>query len=131
MPEFTPELFDEICERISEGESLRQICLDDHMPNKSNVFRWLADDANLRDQYARARDTQADVIFDECLKIADDAKPDEVQLARLQIDTRKWMAGKLRPKRYGEKLDVTSGGKKLESTVAFYQLPDNGRDGAD
>lgn len=112
MTEFSQEVFDEICERISDGESLRKICSADDMPNKANVFRWLAKDETLRDQYARAREVQADALFDECLAIADTfdkaelENPQHIGRAKLRIDTRKWMAGKLRPKAYGDKLDV-------------------------
>ena len=126
MAEFSQELFDEICEQIADGESLRKICEAEDMPNKATVFRWLANDETLSDQYARAREVQADALFDDCLSIADQydqAKEnlegtDHIQRAKLRIDTRKWMAGKLRPKKYGDKLDVTSGGEKIKpSTV--------------
>lgn len=114
MPKFSQALFDKICERIADGESLRTICEQDNMPNKATVFRWLAQDEKLGDQYARAREKQADSLFDECLAIADqydsseklENDTDHIQRARLRIDTRKWMAGKLRPKVYGEKLEL-------------------------
>ena len=104
MVAFTQELFDYICEAISNGESLTTICAEDDMPNKSTVLRWLdkEDAKELRDQYARAREAQADAIFDECLHIADEGS-DDVQKAKLRIDTRKWMAGKLRPKKYADR----------------------------
>ena len=119
---FSQEAFDEICERIANGESLRSICASDGMPNKASVFRWMAGEEAqpLRDQYARARDAQADTLFDEILDIADDASGDlietedggtrlnaeHVQRSRLRIDARKWMAGKLRPKVYGDRLEL-------------------------
>lgn len=121
MATFTQELFDRICERIADGESLRAICADEDMPDKSSVMRWLNEREELQDQYARAREIQADALFDDILDIADngvndwiEANADEpekyngdnVQRSRLRIDARKWMAGKLRPKKYGEKLDV-------------------------
>jgi hypothetical protein len=99
---FTQELADAICERLSEGESLRSICEGPHMPSKAAVFRWLANNDNFRDQYARARETQADVIADEVLSIADNAT--DPAKARVQIDARKWLAGKMRPKVYGDKV---------------------------
>lgn len=108
---FSQEVFDEICKQLAEGKSLRSICKSDDMPNASNVFVWLNNDKDLQEQYARAREKQADTLFDECLSIADSAKFDDdavkIQRNRLQIDTRKWMAGKLRPKKYGEKLELT------------------------
>lgn len=104
---FSQELFDAICERIANGESLRSICVDEGMPNQRAVMRWLEADEALQQQYARSREQQADTIFDECLQIADKAV--DPQIARLRIDTRKWMAGKMRPKVYGDKVALTDG----------------------
>lgn len=104
---FSQEVFDAICERIAEGESLRKICESEGMPHKSNVLRWLEDENNvlLRDQYARAREQQADKLFDETIEIADNKGTEKGQVARdrLRVDVRKWAAGKLRPKKYGDK----------------------------
>ena len=118
--EFTQETADIICERIADGESLRAICSEDEMPNKATIFRWLAANESFSDQYARARETQADSLFDEILTIADTPMEgtktkvtangteittgDMIEHRRLQVDARKWMAGKLRPKKYGEKI---------------------------
>lgn len=118
MPKFSKELFDNICDQIAEGKSLRSICRQDDMPSKSNVMRWLNEKPELQDQYTRARNEQADTLFEECLDIADNGSRDVIEgedgkkivdhevinRARLRIDTRKWMAGKLRPKKYGDKV---------------------------
>lgn len=116
----TQEVADEICERIADGESLRSICRDDRMPSKAEVFRWLADSSEFRDQYARARETQADTYFDEIIAIADDQDQDP-NSRRIRVDARKWAAGKLRPKVYGEKLDLNHSGsvkfEKIECVV--------------
>ena len=119
---FSQELFDSICERIAAGESLRAICTECEMPGKSTVFQWLANSEDLADQYAHAREIQADTLFDDCLSIADqydaaektmDGGTDHIQRAKLRIDTRKWMAGKLRPKKYGDKI-VVGGDKDMD-----------------
>lgn len=126
---YSEELADTICERIADGESLRSICSGDDMPNKATVMRWLGANAEFSDQYARARDAQADSIFDEILDIADDARNDwmkargsdgederyvlngeHVQRMKLRIDARKWMASKLLPKKYGDRLDLNHSG---------------------
>ena len=129
----SPKKMDDICNRLAEGESLVDICKSDGMPRQSTVFRWLASDAEFREKYARAREVQADTIFDEILSIADDARNDwmekngeesvgwamngeHVQRSRLRIDARKWMAGKLRPKVYGDKQEVEHVG---EVTMRF------------
>lgn len=118
--EFSRDIADLICERIANGESLRSICSEAEMPNKATVFRWLAADGDFSDQYARARETQADSLFDEILTIADTPMEgvktkttasgtetttgDMIEHRRLQVDARKWMAGKLQPKKYGDKI---------------------------
>lgn len=119
--DYTQETADTICERLANGESLRKICQSEEMPSQSMVFRWLAAHASFREQYAHAREAQADAIFDESLDIADDGSNDwmerndpenpgwqangeHLQRSKLRIDTRKWMAGKLRPKVYGDKV---------------------------
>lgn len=119
--EFTQKMADEICARMAEGESLREICRDEEAPAKGTVFRWLAKYPEFQDQYARARVVQADAIFEEILEIADDGSNDwmerqgendegwalngeHIQRSKVRIDARKWMAGKLRPKVYGEKV---------------------------
>ena len=108
---FSQELFDEICERISSGESLRKICKDDKMPAMVNVWRWLNNNEELSIQYARAREQQAETFVDEILAICDEVlptgfdgkiDPSVVNQARLKIDARKWVASKLKPKRFGE-----------------------------
>ncbi len=123
---YTGKLAVEICRRLAEGETVRSVCRDEAMPDKATVLRWLGDKAkaNFRDQYAHARDMQADALFDEALEIADDASGDwtvdkdgkkvldheHIQRSRLRVDTRKWAAGKLAPKRYGDKMQHTGDG---------------------
>jgi len=116
--EYSQEAVSAILERLADGESLRAICADDGMPSKSSVFKWLSQNKEFADQYARAREVQADVLFDEILEIADNGLNDTYQdengnvrtdqdviaRSRLRVDSRKWMAGKLRPKVYGDKL---------------------------
>lgn len=110
MVQFSQEVFDQICERIAEGESLRSICKNDDMPSVMSVMRWLAADDKLSDQYARAREIQGDREFDEAREIAFSATPEDVQVARLKYEAVRWRAGKLRPKVYGDKLDVNAKG---------------------
>lgn len=119
--DYTQETALSICERIADGESLRSICLADEMPSKATVFRWLTLHAVFRDQYAHAREAQADSLADEMLDIADDGSNDWMERSekkgggweengeaigrsRLRLDARKWIASKLKPKKYGEKL---------------------------
>lgn len=138
--EFSEKVASIICERIADGESLRTICLDDAMPHRSTVFRWLAANESFRDQYTRAREAQADALFEEILEIADDTSHDTIikegkdggeyeaansewiNRSRLRVDARKWMASKLAPKKYGDKLDVNHGGQPGNPIVTVRDL---------
>lgn len=123
--EFRQATADIICERIADGESLRSICDDENMPARSTVFKWLSLVEPFADQYARAREAQADAIFDDIIQIADDGRNDwmerkdaedenigwrengeALRRSQLRVDARKWMAGKLRPKKYSDKLEI-------------------------
>lgn len=121
---FTQEAAEIICTRLAEGESLRTICADEAMPVMSTVMRWLASNEPFREQYARAREEQADFYAAQIIDIADDSdrdyietedgpavNPEHIQRSRLRVDARKWYASKLAPKKYGDKTDVAISGK--------------------
>lgn len=139
-----------ICDRIAGGESLRSICRDAKMPHMKSVLRWVFNDAlkDFRAKYELAREIQAEVIFEETVEIADDASEDiqkisfktkkgtlkimsqpnrvAVDRARLRVDTRKWFLARMAPKKYAEKIDITSGGKKITEprrAVISYVVP--------
>ena len=103
---YSDTLVKKICSRIANGESLRKICEDKAMPHRDTVNEWLDKKKGFSDQYARARDEQADFYAEEVIEIAD-TDPDPAR-ARVRIDARKWKAGKMRPKKWGDKV-VLSG----------------------
>ena len=126
---YNPALASKICSQIAEGYSLREICDAEEMPDKSTILRWLfeEDKKEFHDQYARAREIQAELMADELTDISDDSRNDwmlrkmgdteeyvenreAIGRSRLRIDTRKWIAAKLLPKKYGEKLETTHKG---------------------
>jgi hypothetical protein len=136
---YTIKLAAEICRRLMGGESLRTICLDDHMPRRETVFNWLHAHQSFFNQYAQAREAQADTIFDECLDIADDGSNDwmekqtrsggvidvvnheHISRSKLRVDTRLAMAKRLAPKKYGDRtaMELTGkDGKPIEVEVA-------------
>lgn len=129
---YTEEKVAIICDRIANGESLRSICDDENMPGLRTVFEWLADEKHsaFRTRYARAREVQADSLFDEMLDIADDGRNDwmvkrsgdgevsgwqengeALRRSDLRIKTRQWMAAKLQPKKYGDKQEIEHTGQ--------------------
>jgi len=121
---YTPKRAIAICALLAEGRSLTGICKADNMPSIMSVYRWLAVNASFRELYARAREDQADTLADEIVDIADDGSRDYVKDAtdkivvdhdhiarsRLRVDARKWVAAKLKPKKYGDRLDLGGSG---------------------
>ena len=112
------ELFEEVILRITEGEAIRTILKDSHMPSNKVFYKWLDSDEEKGKQYARACNIRADSVFEEILEIADDSSGDTyfdkdgnpkldsefVQRSRLKIDARKWYVSKLNPKKYGDRV---------------------------
>lgn len=130
---YSAELAERICERLMLGESVNSICRDEDMPNKVTICRWLAAGINKKsvdliefcNRYEEARTIQAEMMADEIIDIADDGTNDYVERAtkngdvivvcdhehvnrsKLRIESRKWTAEKLLPKKYGafQKID--------------------------
>lgn len=114
-----------ICEHLMEGKSLRSICKLPGMPGKFAVLDWLGKYPEFASHYARAREIQADTLADEIVDISDDGTNDymagedgaaaynaeAVQRSRLRVDSRKWYASKLAPKKYGDKIGVEHSGE--------------------
>ncbi len=119
--DYTSELAAEVCSRLMRPESLRRICNDPKMPSRSTVHRWLLDYPEFRDQYAMARDIQADQYADMILEAAFDTQGDVIadeygntkpnhefiNRSRLKMDALKWHASKTAPKKYGDKVEQT------------------------
>src|SRR3954452_13992490 len=115
---FSEAIAAEICERLASGESLRVICRDDTMPGQTTVFRWLSEGRDgFREQYACAREAQADRFADEIIEIADDTSGDwierdgvvvvdheHIQRSKLRVDTRKWLMARMAPRKWGDKV---------------------------
>jgi len=117
---FTQEVADEICERLALGESLIKICECDHSPSFVTVFKWLRDFPAFLNDYARARETQAERMAEQILTIADSATSEDYNAARLQVDSRKWLLSKIIPKKYGDATLLKHAdpeGNKLDITV--------------
>lgn len=131
--EYTAEKADEICALIATDSriSVKAIGEMEDMPCASTIFKWLRENAEFAESYARAKADQAELLVDEMLTIADDGELDRttrinrageeyqvtdqdvIQRSKLMVDTRKWIASKLKPKKYGDRVEQhhTSDGK--------------------
>lgn len=110
--DYNEEIEETICERLSIGESMRQICSDEAMPNRSTVLRWMAKYDSFAAKCAHARDLQADLMDDKILDVAEDALAGrvDVQAAKVAISAYQWRASKLKPKKYGDKIATEHSG---------------------
>jgi hypothetical protein len=133
--DYSADITSTICIRLGLGESLREICRGEAMPDKSTVMRWLATHPEFRDQYASAREAQADYYAEEIIEISDDGTNDwmERQIgdgetitvenkevlarSRLRVDTRKWLMARMAPKKYGDKITQELTGKDGKDLV--------------
>ena len=102
---YTQEVADEICMMIADGKSLDATLRVKGMPSRGTVIRWTQDNPQFQADYARAREHQADTFADAVVQIADNPKltPEN---KRVMIDARKWAAGKQRPTKYGDKVEL-------------------------
>lgn len=117
--DYTQAVADRICEQIAQGYSLRGIVsFDPHVPGRATIHRWLRERPEFRDQYAQAQERRADAYFDMALEVA--CYEPDIQRARLIVDTLKWSAGRLSPKRYGR--HVSSEGDSLQFNAVSLML---------
>ncbi len=82
--------------------SLTKICKASKMPERGTVYDWRRDHPEFEHGYVCAREMYADSVFDDLFALADDTDPEEVQVARLQIDVRKWALARMCPKKYSD-----------------------------
>jgi hypothetical protein len=139
---FTPELFAEIVDRVSDGEPLAQVCRDSHMPGLRTVYDWMAKDEALSARFARAREAGFDMIAQEALRIADTPlegveteeseagkktkRGDMLGHRKLQIETRLKLLAKWDPKRYGDRVEL-AGDASAPLTVQVIRQGDGSR----
>ena len=112
MVKRTPEEREKLAEDVLKGMAERNLscfkaCEAAGVPIGS-FLRWVEQDAQLAERYARTRETLIERIAEETMEIADQEAEDAVQVnkQRLQVDTRKWLLAKLAPQRYGDKLHL-------------------------
>lgn len=115
---YTPKIAKEICDTIrSTTKGLPTLCqMNDNWPGYNTIYEWISlNREGFGDMYAKAKEDQADFLADDILRIID--KPEtfvdenglernDVAMMRLKVDSLKWQAMKLKPKRYNDKLQI-------------------------
>src|SRR5262249_5743607 len=116
---YSDEWARQFCDLISHGKSIVDICKQDGQPSRDSVYAWMREREDFSDMYARAREERADLLFERIAAIAEDATGDyvkkedgtlvvdheNIQRSRLRVDTMKWMASKLAPRKYGDRVE--------------------------
>ena len=104
-----------ICEQMSLGKSLSTAIKAEGMPSYHAVMLMVKNNPEFRTMYEKAIESRADRLAEEILELADEQMPEGlegplasawVQQKRMQVDARKWVASKLKPKVYGDRIDV-------------------------
>lgn len=130
------EILDAIFIKIENGMSARKAVVEAGISTKT-FWSWIDNDETKVKQYTRACESRAEALLDEMFDIVDDSSNDVmemdlgdgvvntrtnnevIQRSRLRYDARKWLVSKLNPKKYGDKVDVTSGGDKIQTPTAI------------
>jgi hypothetical protein len=127
---YSPEIAKEMCERLANGEPLRQICRDEHMPSWQTVYDWMwkddvlgAEGAGLSVAIAKAREIGQDAIAEQ-IWLDVNQEPERilseggnridsgyVQWQRVRADIGLKLLAKWNPKRYGDRVEL-SGNKE-------------------
>jgi len=112
-------IFKEVFKRIANGEALREVLKDKHLPGTETFYKWIEEDSDKAKQYAHATTERANSIFEDILEISDNGTNDTftvegeertdhevIQRSKLRVDTRKWMLSKMNPKKYGDRIEI-------------------------
>ena len=147
---FDQNIADFLCEELSTSNKatstiLAQLGKTGETVGVTTIYKWLGDNEQFAKDYARSKEEQADFLAEEMLEIADDdsldvgftddgkpfVKGENIQRARLRVDTRKWIAAKLKPKKYGDKISQEITGKDggpVETTSEVIMRPQVSRE---
>jgi len=124
---YTKEVGDKLCALITMGKSLNSILGDEEkdsdFPTRATVYAWFSKHEEFIDNYTRAKEQSAYADDDKIAEVAESVlsgvvKPDA---ARVAIDALKWMAGKKKPKKYGDKIQTEHSGN-----VGYTDMSDEG-----
>lgn len=129
---YTDEIAQAICDALTTAEGgLEEVCAKGGMPHASTVYRWLNDPErdDFRELYTRARETLGDYMAHKGVSEALTAT--DAQIGRLRFDARRWAAGKLNGRRWGDKVTnevvgPDGGPVKAALTVEFVRAGNQG-----
>lgn len=130
--DYTQETALKVCEELAQGKSMRTVCLMEGMPSVATLFKWMRDYPEFLKQYERAKEESADAdletiedLGDIAIQEAKDADPKSanaiVNAYKIKADNLKWGMSKKKPKKFGDKIDMTTNGKDLPAPIMAIQ----------
>ena len=144
---YNKELAEKICARVAKGEWLHKMEHTQGLPCEDTLYEWLRRHSEFSEMYARAREDRTDRLVQEAVEISDNMENDTLFIesddksgasakevcnhewiarSRLRVDTRKWLAAKLAPKKYGEQQKVELTGKDGGDLIVNVKLTPDG-----
>lgn len=111
-PRSRREIVEAVCRHIVAGDRVHAACTKEGIV-WNQLWEWKLEDADLQVLYARAREASAESWEDKSTQHVEDATVDTVQLAHLREGNAKWRAKMANPKKFGDKIDLTSAGERL------------------
>ena len=145
--DYTEEIADAVCARLSAGESMRSVCRDESLPSAVTLYAWMRKYPEFLKRYGQAKQESADAFAEDIVDIADEAPlivvvdiggniqfddkgqplmaatTVSVAHARLRVDARKWTAAKLKPEKYGEKPEAQTGDDAEALSITIESKP--------
>lgn len=132
---YSPEMVDKICTQICSGKSLNEITRNPKMPAFATISFWLLDPLkkDFLEKYEIAQQIRAQYLFEHVIEVSKNPlkgtsetvnsegettirTEDAVNRSTLYVKSLMWALARMAPKKYGNKLDVTSDDKPLEGT---------------
>lgn len=124
---YAPEVWESICERIANGETLGAICSEEGYPCKVRVYKYIKAHPEFEIEYRRARERQVETFVDQLIEIADDGRNDwmekqgrngtyialndeHIRRSQIRVQVRQWIAERVMARKYGPqaRLDVSN-----------------------
>ena len=121
------KLMKDICGKLIEGNSMRQIAKLPGYPSDDTVYRYVQKNDQAHEMYIRAKAIQGERIQDEIDEVLGAPMPDDpkqmmadVQMRRLKVDTLQKRHTQLQPKGIRNKAeDVTAPGVSGTITLSW------------
>jgi hypothetical protein len=105
----------DICDDVVENKISFNEAVKNSNISLMSFYKWIAANEEIQGIYNYARKVRSDVLFEQIVDISDESA--DFQKDRLRIDARKWVVSKMQPKKYGDRLDVTSGDEPIKTSL--------------